>query len=93
MITAWESKSAKKLGSAFYKVKAAYRGTSLRDLFRGTKGNNVHFADRDNSISSKYGVLAGKGGQPSGKPDLFLDRQEGLMARGVNRYSAHDNRM
>jgi len=93
MITAWESKTAKKIGSAFYKVRSPFRGTSMRDLMRGTKGNNVHFADRDNSISSKDRTMHGKNGHPYGKPDLFLDRQEGLQARSHGKYGAHDNRM
>ena len=93
MITAYESKTAKKLGSAYYKVKSQFRGTSLRDLFRGTKGNNVHFADRDNTKSSKDGTMRGQRGQPSNRHDLFLDRQEGLQARNQARYGAQDNRM
>jgi len=100
-ITAWDchncktkgdKRSSTKLAEAFYKVRSQYQKASLRSLLTGGNGANVNFAVRDNSVSAKDGSMRGKGGQPNGRPDLFMDKYDDLIGyRTNNFYGAHNN--
>ena len=92
-LTAWDCHKCKnsgdnrpstKLAEAFYKVRSTYQSSSLQAILKGSRGANINFAARDNSISSKDESMRGKGGQPGNRPDLFFDKNHDLIAHRTN---------